>query len=196
MSQSPTYQSFFKSVWILILLRGLAALFLGILLITRPGIAVIALVFWMGAYWLVDGVMTVITAIRGRTHADGWGWGLFFGAVSAVAGLFVMSAPALSAVFTATFLVYLLAFSAIVSGISEIVTGIRLRKEIDDEWAMLLGGGLWLLLGICLLSRPLLSAVVLVQIIAVFSIVGGIVLLGLAWKARSLGEAAAGAAGA
>ena len=189
MTETPLIKSFFKDLWILILIRGIAAILLGALLITQPLITLSVLVLFMGAYWFVDGIMTVVSAIQGRKHVDGWGWGLFFGAVSALAGLFVMGAPALSAVFTATFLIYLLAFSAIVSGFSGIFTGFRLRKEIDSEWAMIIGGVLWLLFGLMLLGRPLLSAAVLVNVIAAFSVVGGVILLILAFKARKLATA-------
>ncbi|MFV1981060.1 MAG: DUF308 domain-containing protein, partial [Rhodothermia bacterium] len=84
--------------------------------------------------------------------------------------------------------VYLLAFATIISGISNIVSGIRLRKEIDNEWALVLGGVLWLLLGFALLGQPMLGIVMAVYLIAGISIVGGVVLIYLAWKARAVAK--------
>ena len=52
----------------------------------------------------------------------------------------VVTVVLVAAVFTARFLIYLLAFAAIISGVSNIASGIRLRKEIDNEWALVLGG--------------------------------------------------------
>lgn len=186
MTDQTILHDFFSDMWLLVLVRGIAAVLLGVLLISQPLVTISLLVLFMGAYWLVDGIMLVISSIRGRKHTKGWGMGLFFGALSALAGVFVMGAPAIAAVFTATFLIYLLAFAAITSGTSNIVSGIRLRKEIDNEWAMVLGGVLWVLLGFSLLSQPIVGIVTAVYFIAGISIVGGVVLIYLAWKARAV----------
>lgn len=183
--------AFFSDLWIIILLRGLAALLLGVLLLFQPLMTLTVLVAFLGFYWLVNGIMTVVAAIRGREHAGGWGWILILGVISAVAGFFVLSAPVVSAVFTVTFLVYLLAFAAIMSGVSEIVTGIRLRKQIEGELALIVGGILWLVLGVCLLGSPLFAASLLVYTVSFLAIIGGVVLLFLAFKARGIAKSVA-----
>jgi uncharacterized membrane protein HdeD (DUF308 family) len=52
---------------------------------------------------------------------------------------------------TAIALLYLIAVWAIVTGISEIVAGIRLRKLITGEWLLILAGVLSVALGIILI---------------------------------------------
>jgi uncharacterized membrane protein HdeD (DUF308 family) len=91
-------------------------------------------------------------------------------------------------VFTVTFLVYLLAFAAILSGVSEIMTGIRLRRQIEGEWALIVGGLLWLVLGVLLLGSPLLAAGVLVYTVSFLAIIAGVILLFLAFKARGIAK--------
>jgi uncharacterized membrane protein HdeD (DUF308 family) len=76
----------------------------------------------------------------------------------------------------------------IVSGASSIVTGFRLRKT-SGEWMMMLGGVLSLILGLLLLFNPLLSAAVYVSMLAVFSIIGGIMLIAVAFKIKKIKHA-------
>ena len=55
---------------------------------------------------------------------------------------------------TAIALLYLIAFWAILTGVFEIAAGIRLRKVIANEWALILIGALSLLFGALILSAP------------------------------------------
>ena len=181
-------QQMFSDIWWLVLLRALTVGLLGILLITRPAATVTVMVIFLGGYWFVDGVFTIIESVRGRKHLQHWGWGLFVGILGVLAGIVVFSRPLATALLTTTFLVYFLAFAAMISGISSIVTGIRLRKKISNEWSMILGGLLYTIFGILLLSRPLASALVFVWTFGIFAIAGALILVILALKMRKVGQ--------
>jgi uncharacterized membrane protein HdeD (DUF308 family) len=116
-------QQFLSGVWWLVLLRGIAVGILGCLLLTRPAITVLVIVQFMGIYWLVDGIFTLARSIRGRKTHKNWGWGIFVGVLGMLAGLVVLSRPLASAILTQLFLVYFLGITAIVSGITSIITG-------------------------------------------------------------------------
>lgn len=176
-------------VWWLALLRGLAAVLLGFLLLTNKAATFEVIFIFLGIYWLVDGVVTLLASFTGRKENGGWGWGVFSGVISILAGLAVLSQPVLTAIFTAKFIVSLVGILIIISGVSSIVTGLRLRKT-SGEWMMIFGGALGLILGLLLFFNPLFSAAVYVNMLAIFSIIGGILLIVLAFKIKKLNHAA------
>jgi len=189
MTQSKTaFEQLCAQIWWLVLLRGISVSVLGILLLSRPAATVTLVVFFLGFYWFADGILTVINSVRGRKYLERWGWGLFIGSISSFAGLVVLSQPLASAILTTTFLIYLLAFAALVSGIGSIVTGVRLRTEGEKEWSMILGGLLHTVLGILLLSQPMVSAIFFVWLLGVLSLIGGIALIILALRIRKVGK--------
>ena len=132
-------QEFCASVWWLMLLRGIALMAFGGLLISRTGITAVVLVQFMGAYFLVDGVISIINSIMGRKYMQGWGWGIIMGILEIITGIFIFGNPLISTIITATVLVYCVAFMAIAFGLLGILAGVQIRKEVKGEWAMIAG---------------------------------------------------------
>ena len=174
-----------SGIWWLVLLRGIAAVLLGILLFTNPDAILSVVIIFLGIYWVVDGIITLLASFTGREEHSNWGWGIFVGIISILAGLAVLSQPVLTAIFTAQFIVSLVGIMIIISGVSSIATGFRLRKT-SGEWMMILGGVLGLILGLLLLMNPLFSALVFVNITAIFSIIGGFALIVMAFQVKKL----------
>ena len=168
-------------LWSLILIRGISLIILGIILLAFPMATLTVMVIIMGAWWLIDGIVTAIKSIKGRKQYKAWGWSVFTGILVAVAGIIVLSQPVLSAILTTSFLVWFLAIAAIIYGVTGLVTGIRLRKNNKGEWSMILGGILSIFFGIILIISPFVSAVVIVKTIGVIAIIGGITILVLAF---------------
>ena len=177
-----------SGIWWLVLLRGISAVLLGILLFTNTTAILSVIIIFLGIYWVMDGVFTLIASSIGKNEHRNWGWGIFVGIISILAGFAVLSRPVLTALFTASFIVSLVGIMIIISGASSIVTGFRLRKT-SGEWMMIVGGVLSLIFGLLLLMNPLFSALVFVYIIAVFSIIGGIVLIALAFRVKKFKNA-------
>lgn len=174
-----------SAIWWLVLLRGIAAVLLGILLFTNTAATLSVIIIFLGIYWVVDGISTLLASFIGREEHSNWGWGIFVGIISILAGLAVLSQPVLTAIFTTSFIVSFVGIMIIISGVWSIVTGFRLRKT-SGEWVMIIGGVLGLILGLLLVMNPLISALVYVYIIAVFLIIGGFALIVMAFQVKKL----------
>jgi uncharacterized membrane protein HdeD (DUF308 family) len=159
--------------WWALAIRGVIAILFGLAALLRPGIALAALILLFGAYALVDGVFAIVGVFRG-TRAGTPRWLLLLeGVVSILAGLIAFIFPGL----TAIALLYLVAAWAVVTGLAEIATAIRLRQEIQGEWALILGGILSVLFGLLLAVLPGVGILSLIWLIGAYAVVFGVLLL-------------------
>ena len=71
--------------WWLILLRGIAAIVFGILAFIWPGITLLTLILFYGAFALVDGVLALAHAIMGGNVGSRW-WLALVGIAGIAAG--------------------------------------------------------------------------------------------------------------
>jgi uncharacterized membrane protein HdeD (DUF308 family) len=168
--------------WWALALRGAIAILFGLAALLRPGIALEALILLFGAYALVDGVFSIV-GIFGGTRGGTPRWLLLIEGVAGIlAGLIAFVLPQL----TAILLLYLIAAWAIVTGIFEIATAIRLRKEIRGEWAMIVGGALSVLFGVLLaVIGPVAGLFSLIWLIGIYAVAFGIMLLFAGFRVRS-----------
>ncbi len=167
--------------WWKLLVRGVVAVLFGVLLWLLPGISLALLVLFFGAFVLVDGILGAWIAISGRKEYEDWWDLLLWGLVGIGIGILTFVAPG----FTTLALVFFIAGWAIATGVLEIVVAIRLRREIEGEWLLILGGLVSVLLGILLMLRPGVGALALVWLIGTYAIIFGLVLVMLAFKTRS-----------
>jgi uncharacterized membrane protein HdeD (DUF308 family) len=166
--------------WWALALRGVIAILFGLAAFLRPDIALGALILLFGAYALVDGVFAIV-GVFGGTRSGTPRWLLLLeGVVSILAGLIAFIFPGL----TAIALLYLVAAWAIVTGIAEIATAIRLRQEIQGEWALIVGGILSVLFGLLLAVLPGVGILSLIWLIGAYAIVFGVLLLIAAFQVR------------
>jgi uncharacterized membrane protein HdeD (DUF308 family) len=173
-----------KELWGLILLRGISMVILGIILLAFPMASLTVLLALMGAWWIIDGVITVFKSFKGREYQKAWGWGIFMGVLGIVAGVVVLSKPLASAILTTSFLTWFLGIVALAYGLNGIVTGISLRKEIRGEWSMILGGILSICFGIILMVSPFVSAVIILKTVGIVASVVGIVVIIVAFGVK------------
>jgi uncharacterized membrane protein HdeD (DUF308 family) len=168
--------------WWALALRGVAAILLGILAFAWPGITLFVLVLFFGAYMLVDGIFAIVAAVRAAGEEDRWWLLLIEGILGVLAGLVAFFWPGL----TALALLYFIAAWAIVTGIMEIVAAIRLRQEIEGEWALGLSGLLSVIFGILLVVLPAPAGLLsLVWLVGAYAVATGVLLLILAFRVRS-----------
>jgi uncharacterized membrane protein HdeD (DUF308 family) len=167
--------------WWVILLRGAVAVLFGILAFAQPKISLAALVLWFGFYAFVDGALQSWTAITHRHDVENWGLLLIGGLVGIVLGIITWIRPGA----TALALVFYVALWAIASGVVELVTAIRLRKDIKGEWSLGLAGLIAIAFGVLLIFRPGAGALSLLWLFATFAIIYGMALIALSFRVRS-----------
>jgi uncharacterized membrane protein HdeD (DUF308 family) len=166
--------------WWALALRGAVAILFGIAAFLRPDIALEALILLFGAYALVDGVFSIV-GVFGGTRMGTPRWLLFVeGVVGVLVGLIAFMLPGL----TAVALLYLVAAWAVITGIAEAATAIRLRQEIQGEWALILGGALSVLFGIILAVLPAVGILSLIWLIGFYAVAFGVLLLITAFRVR------------
>lgn len=179
----PSLHALAKNWWLL-LLRGIAGILFGLLAFVWPGITLLSLVFLYGAYALLDGIFAISAAMRGGTGAR-W-WLALIGVLGIVAGLLTFLWPGMTALVLAMFI----GAWSLVHGVLEIIGAIKIRKEIDNEWWLILSGALSALFGLILLIMPGAGALALVWIIGAYAIVFGALLVGFAFRLKKHGAAA------
>lgn len=166
--------------WWLVLLRGLAAIVFGILAWAWPGVTLITLVLFWGAYALVDGVAALIGGWQTKDSGKPMWPVVLVGVIGIAAGIFTFVQPGV----TAVALLLLIAAWAIVHGIFEIAAAIRLRKEIQNEWLLILSGAISVLFGIVMIVNPGAGAMAVLWLIGVFAVAYGALLVVLAFKLK------------
>lgn len=167
--------------WWAFVLRGLAAVAFGILCWVVPGISLLGLVLMFGAWALVEGVLAIASAIRHESTERPW-WIL---ALQGIAGVLVGLGTFLFPGITALTLLMLIAGWTIVTGVLQIVTAIRLRKEIRGEWLLALGGLLSVIFGVLLIVFPSAGALALLFWIGAFAVIFGALLVVLGLRMRN-----------
>jgi uncharacterized membrane protein HdeD (DUF308 family) len=165
--------------WWLILLRGVVAILFGILAFAWPGLTLLTLVLLYGAFALADGVIALATAVTGRGSAPTW-WLVLVGIFGIAAGIVSFMFPGM----TALILILLIGAWAIAHGIVEIAAAIQLRKEISNDWLLVLAGVLSVAFGFLVIAVPAAGALGLVWAIGAYSILFGVLLIGFSLQIR------------
>ncbi|MDX5452144.1 MAG: HdeD family acid-resistance protein [Rhodococcus sp. (in: high G+C Gram-positive bacteria)] len=181
------FSPLFKQMWWLVLIRGILAVLFGVVALVWPGITVWALVVVFGIYAIVDGVVLVYHAIRDRARLDGWGWWLAMGLVSIAAGIVALVWPAA----TALVVLYIIAFYAILFGVTGIIGALSFRKVPNSGWGWsLVAGILAVLLGVVLLIFPGSGIISLIWLLGIYAILFGVLLIVVDFQVRKVAKEA------
>ena len=176
--------------WWLLLLRGIASIVFGVLAFVWPGLTLVTLILFYGAFALVDGVIALVAAFTGGAKPLPTWWLVVVGLLGIAAGIATFVMPGI----TAIVLILFMGVWALVHGIFEIIGAIQLRKEIDNEWMLIFSGVVSVLFGLIVLIAPGAGALGLIWAIAAYSIVFGISFVALSLRLRNHKHAAPAAA--
>jgi uncharacterized membrane protein HdeD (DUF308 family) len=169
--------------WWVFALRGVAAILFGVLAFAWPGITLTVLVFLFGAYTFADGISLLIALARGEADARSNAWAVgIMGVLGIVASIVTLVWPGI----TALSLLFLVAVWAITMGVFQVVAAIALRREIEGEFWMGLGGVMSVVFGIVLIVSPGTGFLALVWLLGAWAIAFGASCLGLAYRLHGI----------
>ncbi len=171
-----------KGGWWLLVLRGIAALLFGILAFVWPGLTAQVLVLLFGAYSLVNGIITLSLAIQAAKGTPGTGTLVLLGLIGIAAGIVTFFYPGI----TAISLLAVIAAWAILTGIFEVVVAIKLRKQVSNEWILIVSGVLSVVFGVLVIAMPNAGALSIIWLIGIYAILFGIMMLTLAFKLKGM----------
>jgi uncharacterized membrane protein HdeD (DUF308 family) len=163
-------------------MRGVVAVLFGILTIVTPEISLTALLIFFAAFVLLDGVFSVISAVRLRKNHSNWWYGLLRGLAGIVLAIFMVAWPGV----TAVVLLYLIAAWLMLLGAVEMITAVRLRRETEGEIWILAAGLVTLAIGLAIALRPKAGVFALAWIIGLGVLVHGLILITHAWRVRRM----------
>ena len=173
----PSMSLLLHRSWWVLLLRGAAAILFGVLAWMQPVASAAALVLLFGAYVLVDGLLGIYAAIQSRKQSRHWWVVLLWGLTGVVVGVLTALYPAMTALVLAIYI----GVWAVITGVLQIVAALRLRKEIDGEWVLVLGGVLSVLFGILVLVQPGAGLLAMLWVLATYAVIFGVLMVVLAF---------------
>jgi len=167
-----------SDVWWVFLLEGIAAIIFGILLITSPAATLVALVIFLGFYWLFVGVLELVRVFVDRSVP--WYWSLLIGILGIVAGLIVLNHPIFAAVVLPTAIVVWLGVLGLVIGVFAIIGGFT-----GGGIGSFIFGVINFVIGLILLGSPMVAALAVPLVFGILLLIEGVVLIIWAFRVRS-----------
>lgn len=167
--------------WWTLVIRGVIGIIIGILTFFWPAITLQAIVLLFGAYALLDGVFSLVGAWHASKAHERWGVLILEGIAGIAAAALTILWPAI----TALALVFVIAGWSIATGVLEIVAAIKLRRYIEGEWLLALGGIASIAFGVLVTIAPLAGALVIALWVGAYALVSGVLLISLGFRLRS-----------
>lgn len=162
--------------WWATLMNGIFAIFIGILLLTNPLASTVVVVQFIGIYWLVSGVFSLVGIFIDRSL---WGWKLFMGILGILAGIAVLQHPIWSTFLLPAVLIIVLGVNALIMGVVSLIAAFQ-----GAGWGVGALGILNIVFGILLLASPVAAGLALPWIFGMFAVIGGILAIFAAFQQR------------
>jgi uncharacterized membrane protein HdeD (DUF308 family) len=164
--------------WWLVLLEGIVAAIIGLFLLTAPGATLFVLVQVLGIFWLVGGLLRIISIFIDTSL---WGWKLVGGVLGIVAGIVLLQHPLWSSVLVPAVYVIILGIQGLIFG------GVSLVLAFSGGgWGAGILGALSLVFGLVLLFNVWIGVAVLPFVLGAVGIVGGGAAIAVAFAMRSM----------
>ena len=169
--------------WGVLLIEGIIAVVVGAILLWAPAKTKVdvytVLVAVLGLWWIVSGIMTLVHMFQDHTA---WGWKLFMGTISIIAGAYVLMYPVATALALPRIFVLVLGLWGIIQGIVMLVMAFK-----GGGWGIGILGAIWFGLGLWLVANWTAPGMGLAFLwaAAFTALIGGIILIFQAFRQRS-----------
>jgi uncharacterized membrane protein HdeD (DUF308 family) len=160
-------------------LAGAVSVLYGIVILVWPDISLYALVLLFGAFALVRGIFGLVAAVSGDVK-EGRGWLVLASLAGIATGVLVFFWTDMSALA----LLYVIGAYAIAFGVITVGGAFWLPLDSGDRILLTLTGFLSILFGVVMFAKPGDGALVLLALIAAYSLVIGVAELAVAIGGR------------
>jgi uncharacterized membrane protein HdeD (DUF308 family) len=167
--------------WWLVLIEGILLIIIGIFFFVSPYRTLVTAVWALGLYWLVRGVIDLISLLWDRSM---WGWKIFAGILGIIAGWILLQQPLAGSLVLSTTLVWMLAFIGLFIGISSLIRGFQ-----GAGWGTIILGIIEIVLSIILFMNAGGAAAWMPWVLGGLAILGGILAIIAAFGLRSVEHA-------
>ena len=175
--------------WWALALRGALALLLAVVAFLLPGLTLASLILLLAAYFIIDGVLALISGWRAARRDGRWWPFLLEGVLDLIAGAIALLWPAA----TLLALVVLLAAWSILTG-AVMLYGAFGGYRGQGRWLLALNGAISVLLGVAMIVFPEAGALTIAWLVGLYALLFGAGMLVLALRLRRLREGAGGPA--
>ncbi len=162
--------------WWLLLVWGILTLLIGCMFLITPGMTMVLLITFMGAYWLVGGLFAIGSLAVDRSHM---GWKIFLAVINILAGIVILLHPLYSTIFVFLFLEIFIGFWAIFIGISHLYHAYTMKDAGNGVL-----GIISMIFGILILSNLLVVTVLLPYVAGGFAVVFGLASIYVSFAAK------------
>lgn len=168
--------------WWSLLIRGLAAIAMGVITVVRNAISIDDLTLLFFVYALFDGLVGIAGAVRAGEAHNRWTSLVLEGLTGIAAAAAAITLQPYGAVLP---LESVIVAWALATGILDIAAARRLRRHIAGEWLLALGGLSSLVLGILTVALPRANSAGIAARLGMYGFAAGIVLIALGFRLRS-----------
>ena len=168
--------------WWLTLIMGILAFVIGAVLLWAPAKTKVEtyqlLIAFLGLYWLISGIVGLIWMFVDHTA---WGWKLFIGIVSIIAGGYVLMYPMAAGVALPRIFVLILGLWGLMEGIILLIMAFR-----GGGWGAGILGVMAIVFGLILMAEygSLGSGLTMIWAAAIWGVIGGVLMVIQAFRQR------------
>ncbi len=157
------------TLWWMPFVRGILLVIFGLMMFAwGRGATLLAVIQFLGAYWLVGGIFDLFEGFVGRPEGSRI-WMIVSAVVSMAAGFFVLGHPIVSGLIVGTYLTFIMGFAAVVVGVIHIFSGSNKKRF----WGGTVLGILYTLFGVAVIFNPLVTQAVIVLVLPFWAFIAG-----------------------
>lgn len=168
--------------WGFLLIQGVALVIIGAILLWAPAKTKVdtyqILVVLLGIYWIIAGVLDLVHMF---TDHSGWGWKLFMGVISIIAGMYIVAYPVAAGLALPRIFVLVLGIWGLMQGIVSLVLGFK-----GGGWGLIVLGIIGIIFGIILIANYMVvgMGLAMLWVAAVWALISGIFIIYQAFQQR------------